>query len=220
MPTGSSSTALSRERILRTAVELADRDGLASLTMRKLGEAVGVEAMSLYHHIPGKAALLDGMVDTVFAQIDVPLEEPDWRTAMRRRCASGRAVLGRHPWAIGVMESRSSPGLATLRHHDAVLGVLRRAGFSVALAAHAFAALDSYLYGFALEEAMLPFDVDTSAEVATQILDQLPPGEFPYLAEMAVEHVLQPGYDFRAEFDFGLELLLDGLERARLAEAA
>ena len=219
MPTRSGNVApLTRERILEVAVDLADRDGIESLTMRRLGEAVGVEAMSLYHHVPNKSALLDGMVDAVFAQIEVPLDEPDWREAMRRRGASARVLLGRHRWAIALMDSRTSPGWATLRHHDAVLGVLRRAGFSVALAAHAFSAIDGYVYGFALEEAMLPFDENTSAEVATQMLELLPEGEFPYLVEMATDHVLQPGYDYAAEFDYGLELLLDGLERARLAQ--
>ena len=207
---------LSRERVLRAAVALADDSGLRSLTMRKLGEAVGVEAMSLYNHVAGKDDLLDGMVDLVFSEIDLPTGEPDWKAAMRRRAISARGALARHPWGIGLMESRTSPGPATLRHHDAVLGILRGAGFSIELAAHAFSALDSYIYGFAVQEASLPFDTaEERAEVAQAILRQLPADQYPHLAELTVEHVLQPGYDYANEFEFGLDLILDGLERAR-----
>ena len=208
---------LSRDRVLRTAVALADREGISSLSMRKLGEALGVEAMSLYNHVGSKSDLLDGMVDTVFGEIDLP-SGGDWKAAMRRRAISARQVLHRHPWAIGLMESRTSPGPATLRHHDAVLGCLRRAGFSVELTAHAYALLDSYIYGFALQEASLPFGTgEEAAQVAHQISAQFAAGQYPYLTEMAVEHILQPGYDFGDEFVIGLDLILDGLAAARQA---
>jgi AcrR family transcriptional regulator len=207
---------LSRERVLRAAVDLADDRGIESLTMRKLGEAVGVEAMSLYNHVANKDDLLDGMIDVVFSEIDLPADTADWKSAMRRRAVSVREVLARHRWAIGLMESRASPGPATLRHHDAVIGSLRGAGFSIELTAHAFSALDSYIYGFALQEASLPFEgAEETAELAQAILAQLPADEYPHLAELTVEHVLQPGYDYANEFLFGLELILDGLERAR-----
>jgi AcrR family transcriptional regulator len=207
---------LSRERVLRAAVALADDSGVKSLTMRKLGEVVGVEAMSLYNHVANKDDLLDGMVDLVFSEIRLPTGEADWKTAMRRRAVSARAALRRHPWAIGLMDSRTSPGPATLRHHDAVIGSLREGGFSIGLAAHAFSALDSYIYGFALSETSLPFDTaEESAEVAQMILKQLPADQYPHLTELTIEHVLQPGYDYADEFEFGLDLLLDGLERAR-----
>jgi AcrR family transcriptional regulator len=207
---------LSRERVLRAAVALADDSGLESLTMRKLGEVVRVEAMSLYNHVANKGDLLDGMVDLVFSEIHLPSAGVDWKTAMRQRAISAREVLVRHPWGIGLMESRSTPGPATLRHHDAVLGSLRQGGFSVEMAAHAFSALDSYIYGFALQEASLPFDTaEETAEVAQMILKQLPADEYPYLTELTIEHVLQPGYDYGDEFEFGLDLILDGLERAR-----
>jgi hypothetical protein len=174
--------------------------------------------MSLYNHVAGKDDLLDGMVDLVFSEIDLPTGGPDWRAAMRQRAISAREALARHPWGIGLMESRTSPGPATLRHHDAVLGILRGAGFSIELAAHAFSALDSYIYGFAVQEASLPFDTaEETAEVAQAILRQLPADQYPHLAELTVEHVLQPGYDYANEFEFGLDLLLDGLERARNA---
>jgi AcrR family transcriptional regulator len=207
---------LTRNRILRTAIALADEAGIESLSMRRLGQALGVEAMSLYHHVANKEDLLDGMVDVVFGEVELPSREGDWRTAMRRRADSFRAVLARHRWAIGLVDSRTAPGPATLRHHDAVLGCLRGAGFSVELAAHAFAALDSYLYGFALQERNLPFEAgEQTTELAEAILAQLPAEEYPHLVELTVDHVLQPGYDFGNEFAFGLDLVLDGLERAR-----
>jgi AcrR family transcriptional regulator len=207
---------LSRERVLRTAVTLADERGLRSLTMRGLGQAVGVEAMSLYNHVASKDDLLDGMVDFVFGEIQLPTPGGDWKTAMRQRAISAREALSRHPWAIGLMESRTAPGPATLRHHDAVLGCLRNGGFSVALAAHAFSALDSYIYGFTLQETNLPFDTaEETEELARTILQQLPADQYPYLTELTLEHVLQPGYDYGDEFEYGLDLILDGLDRAR-----
>ncbi len=207
--------ALTRARVLEAAVAVADADGIASLSMRRLGEAVGVEAMSLYNHVTNKGDLLDGMIDVIYGEIDMPADATDWKEAMRRRATSAREVLARHAWAIGLMESRSSPGPATLRHHDAVLGALRRGGFTVEMAAHAFSALDSYIYGFALQEASLPFEAgEETAELAKEILAGVTPGDYPYLTELTVEHVLQPGYDYGLEFGFGLELILDGLERA------
>jgi AcrR family transcriptional regulator len=212
---------LTRERVLRAAVALADASGIEGLTMRKLGEAVGVEAMSLYNHVANKVDLFDGMVDVVFSEIELPSGEDDWKAAMRKRAISAREVLSRHPWASGLMSSRTSPGPATLRHHDAVLGSLRNAGFSVEMAAHAFSAIDSYAYGFVLQEISLPFDTaEESAEVAQTMFSQMPPGGYPHLTEMAVEHVLQPGYDYGDEFEFGLDLVLDGLERATAADRA
>jgi AcrR family transcriptional regulator len=206
---------LNRDRVLRVAVTLADSGGIESLTMRKLGVELGVEAMSLYNHVANKADLLDGMIDIVFAEIDLPTSETDWRTAMRRRAVSARDVLSRHRWATGLMESRTTPGPATLRHHDTVLGILRGAGFSIELAAHAYSALDSYIYGFALQEPSLPFDNgEDTAKVAQAIMSSFASGEFPHLTEIAVEYVMQPGYDYGNEFAFGLELILDGLERA------
>jgi AcrR family transcriptional regulator len=208
-------TPLTRQRVLDAAVALADEGGIGSLTMRKLGQALGVEAMSLYNHVANKDALLDGMVDEVFAEIDLPSGDAGWKVAMRQRAASAREALGRHPWAIGLMESRRTPGPANLRHHDAVLACLRQAGFPLALTAHAYSLLDSYVYGFALEEASLPFDTpEETVEVAQEIMEAFPTDAYPYLAEFAVDHVLQPGYDYGDEFLYGLDLILDGLERA------
>ena len=207
---------LSRERVLRAAVAFADASGIGPLSMRKLGEALGVEAMSLYNHVANKGELLDGMVDFVFSEVDLPSGGTDWKTAMRQRAVSARQALSRHPWAIGLMESRTSPGPATLRHHDAVIGSLREAGFSIEMAAHAFSVLDSYIYGFALQEATLPFETaEETAQVAEMIWSALRPEDYPYLTELTVEHVLQPGYDYGNEFAFGLDLILDGLDRSR-----
>ncbi len=208
-------TPLTRERILQAALAFADANGIESLSMRKLGEAVGVEAMSLYNHVPSKADLLDGLIDLVFSEIELPMSSDSWQTAMRQRAIGVRAALKRHRWAIGLMESRSSPGPATLRHHDAVLGCLRQAGFPVALAAHAYSVLDGYIYGFALQEASLPFDTgEESSELAEALLAQFPADEYPHLAEFTFQHVLQPGYDYGSEYEFGLDLILDGLDRA------
>jgi AcrR family transcriptional regulator len=207
---------LTRQRVLGAAVALADRGGVRSLSMRKLAQELGVEAMSLYHHVANKDDILDGIVDVVFSEIDLPSGEADWKAAMRQRAISTREALLRHPWATGLMESRSTPGPATLRHHDAVLGILRTAGFSIEMAAHAFSVLDSYIYGFALQEANLPFQTtEELAAVADTILGHLPADEYPHLTELTVEHVLQPGYDYGNEYVFGLDLILDGLERAR-----
>ena len=207
-------TRLSRELVLRAAITLADRDGIESLSMRKLGQEVGVEAMSLYNHVRNKEDMLNGMVDVVFSEIDLPFSEVDWSLAMRQRAISARQALLRHPWAIGLMESRAQPGPATLRHHDSVLRNLRDAGFTIEMAAHAYSVLDSYIYGFTLNELSLPFDTSEEvAEVAGNILREFPATEYPHLAEMAVEHAMKPGYDYGDEFEFGLNLILDGLKR-------
>jgi AcrR family transcriptional regulator len=208
---------LSRERALQVAMSLANEKGLEALTMRALAQELGVEAMSLYHHVSNKNDILDGMVDLVFAQIDLPKGSGDWKEEMRRRAHSARAVLKKNPWAISLMESRAAPGMATLLHHDAVLGSLRKGGFSIPLTAHAYSLLDAYLYGFVLQELQLPFDTADSKdtqEVAKAIFEKLPEGALPNMVEFTTQHVLKPGYSYAKEFDFGLELILDGLERA------
>ena len=205
---------LSRHRLLRGAIAIADAAGIGSLTMRSLAQELGVKPMSLYHHVANKEEILDGIIDVVFSEIELPPDDADWRSAMRHRAISARSVLARHPWAIPLMESRTNPGPATLRQHDSMIGTLRRAGFSMQMNAHAYSLLDSYVYGFALQEANLPFDSpDTVPDVAEAILAQFPSEEYPHLAELATEHVLQPGYDYGNEFEFGLDLILDGLDR-------
>jgi AcrR family transcriptional regulator len=188
--------------------------------MRNLGGRLGVEAMSLYNHVRNKEDMLDGMVDVVFSEIDLPPSGADWRTAMRRRAISAHRVLLRHPWANGLMESRTSPGQANLRHHDAVLGSLRGAGFSVEMAAHAYSMLDSYVYGFTLTESTLPFSTSKEAKaVAGNILEGFRSGEYPHLAEMAVDRAMKPGYRYGDEFEYGLDLILDGIMSAQANDA-
>ena len=217
-PDAAPRTPLTRQRVLRAAVALADRGGVGALSMRKLAQELGVEAMSLYHHVANKDDILDGIVDVVFGEIELPTGEAGWEAAMRRRSVSAREALRRHPWATGLMESRRTPGPANIRHHDAVLGVLRNAGFPVELAAHAYSLLDSYIYGFALQEASLPFHTpEETAEVAQEIMAGGAADTYPHLTEIAVEHVLQPGYDYGDEFLYGLDLILAGLARARAA---
>jgi AcrR family transcriptional regulator len=205
---------LSRDSILKAALDLADRNGLDGLTMRKLGEALGVEAMSLYNYFANKDELLAALIDVVFSEIEVP-RRGDWKSAMRRRASSALAALARHRWAVGLMESSMRPGPANLGHHEAVLKRLREAGFSVAMTAHAYSALDSYTYGFAQQQIGLPFDTGEQAgEVAEQILGQNVAASYPYLAEIATQHVMKPGYSYAKEFEFGLDLILDGLSAA------
>ena len=205
---------LSRERVLRGAMAVADADGIGSLTIRSLAQHLGVKPMSVYHYVSGKEEILDGIVDLVFSEIDLPRVDGDWHTEMVRRATSAREVLRRHSWAIGLMESRKNPGRATLRHHDAVIGTLRAAGFSVEMTAHAYALIDSYVYGFALQEASLPFQgPETVADVAEPMMQQFRADVYPHLVELATEYVLQPGYDFGNEFTFGLEVILSALTR-------
>jgi AcrR family transcriptional regulator len=194
---------------------VADAEGLEALSMRRLGQELGVEAMSLYNHVRNKEDLIDGLVDLIFTELGEPSGR-DWKAAMRRRAVNALEVLGRHRWAIALMESRRAPGPANLQHHNSVLRCLREAGFSIGLAAHVYSLLDSYIYGFALEQANLPFETgEEAAAMAQAIASQFPVNEYPYMAEIMRKVVLRPGYSYAKEFEFGLELILDGLERAR-----
>lgn len=210
---------LSKQRVVAEALRLADREGVEGLSMRRLATALDAGAMSLYHYVASKEELLDAMIDIVFEEIDLPPEQTDWQSAMRQRAVSARQVLARHPWAVALMESRTSPGPANLRHREAFTACLRRAGFSVVMATHANWLLDSYVYGFVLQESSLPFD--TADELADLVEDtflpQLPPDEFPYLNESATG-LIAAGYDPAEEFTFGLDLVLAALEGLRAAE--
>ena len=209
-------TKLSKQRVVLEAVGLADREGVDGLSMRRLAAVLGAGAMSLYHYVANKEELLDAMIDIVFEEIELPTDATDWQSAMRQRAISTRQVLARHPWAIGLLESRTSPGPANLRHHEAVTACLRRAGFSVLMATHANWLLDSYVYGFALQESSLPFDTaDEFADTTEDVfLPQLPPDQFPYLNESAAA-LVAAGYDPAEEFIFGLDLVLAALEPLR-----
>jgi len=218
---------LSKERVFRAAVNVADREGLESLTMRKLADEIGVGAMSLYYYVPNKDELITGMVDIVFSEIELPPGDVDWRAAIRRRARSTREALNRHRWAVGLMESQEMPGPASIRLHDAVLGCLREAGFSIELTIQAYSVQDAYIYGFALQEKSVPFEsAEESAAVAeeqsreyAELADERQLGaladEFPYLAEVVAGHVAEVGFDFASAFEYGLDLILEALEQRR-----
>jgi AcrR family transcriptional regulator len=208
-------TPLNKTLVIAGAIELADEIGIDALTIRRLAAKLGVKPMSIYHHVANKDEILDGMVDIVFSEIDRPETDTDWKAAIRGRAVSARTVLARHRWATPMMESRPTSGPETLRHHDAVIGCFRRAGFSIEMTAHAYALVDNYIYGFALQEASLPATGgEEMADLAETIIEPLPADDYPHLVELATEYIMQPGYDFGNEFDFGLELILDGLEAA------
>jgi AcrR family transcriptional regulator len=208
---------LTRERVLHAALELADAGGFHSLSMRKVAAKLGVEAMSLYNHVANKEDIVDGLVDIVFGEIDVATPgSVDWRTAMRRRAISVREALNRHRWAVGLMEGRMNPGPANAHNHNAVMGCLREGGFAFREAVHAYSVMDAYIYGFALQEKGLPFDApEETAQVMRQQRENFPSmDEYPYLVETAME-LEKAGYDHEVEFLFGLDLILDGIERFR-----
>jgi AcrR family transcriptional regulator len=208
--------------VLRTAVTLADKAGEVP-SMRMLAKRLGVEAMSLYNHVAGKEDLLDGMTDLVWAEIDLPDRGLDWTDAMRHRVTSMVEALRQHPWAVGLMEGRAQPGPASLEHHDDVLGWLRGAGLEPKDAVHAMSLLDSFMYGFALQQRTLALDTredfqEAASRQAAQV-DALAE-RFPHLAEVVAGHVAAAGYDYLEELQFGLDLLIDGLSRFRAAAAS
>jgi AcrR family transcriptional regulator len=207
---------LSRERVLAGAMTVADAGGIGALTIRSLAQELGVKPMSVYHYVAGKDEIIDSIVDLVFSEIDLPVAGADWRTEMIRRANSARRVLAVHPWATALLQSRLHPGPATLRHHNAFIATLRTAGFSIGLTAHAFALIDSYVFGFALSDNALPIHgpesvADTAASMMEQFFD---PEAYPYLLEFTMEHVMRPDYDFGKEFEYGFAVILDGLARS------
>ena len=204
--------------MLETAVALADRHGIEWLSMRKLADELGVAAMSLYYYVPNKLDLVDGMIDIVFGEIEPPSLEHDWKTAMRRRALSTRQALNRHRWAVGNMEGRTTHGPANLRLHDAVLGCLRAAGFSIEMTVHAYSVQDAYIYGFALQETDMASETpdDFAAEAQRQMREyEAVLAEYPHLVEVVGGYVAQSGYDYAKEFLFGLDLILDALDKRR-----
>jgi AcrR family transcriptional regulator len=207
---------LSRERIVTTAVSLADAGGFASLSMRNIAEELGAGTMALYRHVANKEDLLDDMVDVVFAEMYPPAIGGRWKHELRERGLSARRALQRHPWAVGLMETRMQPGPASATHHNATMGCLREAGFGFREAVHAYNLLDAFIYGFALQESTVPFETpEESGEMATTTVGDRG-DEYPYLAEVVVELGAR-GFDYTEEFEFGLDLILDGLERYRRA---
>ncbi|MBP6996146.1 MAG: TetR/AcrR family transcriptional regulator C-terminal domain-containing protein [Phycicoccus sp.] len=203
---------LTREAVLAAAVAMADDQGIDALTMRALAHSVGVEAMSLYHHVPNKEALLDGMIDRVFAEVALPPADGDWQEALAERSRSMRAALRRHPWALPLLESRRTPGPANLAYHEANIACLRAAGFTPRQVAHAYAVLDAFVYGFVQQEIMLPFD---SGDEAVAMIDSEPMGPliaaYPHMVWFTEHVILAPEYSFAREFEPGLTLVLDGI---------
>jgi hypothetical protein len=211
------SAPVNRERALAVALAVADDEGLEAVSMRRLARELGVEAASLYHHVTNKSEILDGLVDVVAAEIEPPGPSADWRTAIGERASTTREVLRRHPWAVSLMASRTTPGPATLRLLESGIRCFREGGFSVGSAAHAVSVVDSYVHGFVLQEVNLPFRNEAELAALTgAILETFPASEFPYLFELTVEHVLQPGYSYGLEFDTGLQVVLDGVAALRL----
>lgn len=202
---------LTREKVVATALELVDREGLAAFTIRELAARLGVRPMSIYHYTASKEELLDALVDVVFGEVYLPLPEGEWREELLRRYGSMREALARHRWALPVMETRVRPGPATLASHEAVLDVLRASGFSLQASAHAYAILDAFVYGFSLQEAMLETVglPDDSAGVA----GAMDLARYPRVAELASAYAEAEAYPFTASFDVGLHVILDGIER-------
>lgn len=210
---------LSRERVLSGAVALADLVGMEGFTIRKLADQLDTKPMSIYHHVPNKEAIVDGMVDAVFAEMALPPVGAGWQEAMTVVAHSAREVLARHPWATPLLDARANPGPATLTRHNAMIGCCRKAGFSIESTAHAMALIDAFVYGYSLQEAALPA---TGGEEMTELVEDLSsvldPDHYPHLVEFTMQHVMQPGYDFTKEFDFGLSVVLAGLEASALGD--
>lgn len=212
MPRAKTAAPLTRDRIVNTAVAVADRGGFDGLSMRALAQEMGSAPMSLYRHVANKEDLLDAMVDVVFSEMYVPATKRGWKRELRTRGISARGVLREHPWAVGLIESRVHPGQASAVHHNATMGCLREAGFPFREAVHGYNLLDAYTYGFALQEQTIPFETpEESGEIAATTVGERG-DEFPYLAEV-VEELGKRGYDYTEEFEFGLDFILDGLER-------
>ena len=207
---------LSRERILRAAIALADEGGIESLSMRKLGQQLGVEAMSLYHHVANKDDLLDGIVDAVTSEIEVPSDETDWKEAIRRTAISSHDLFLRHRWACSLMMRRARVSPDRMRWMEAVLRTFREAGFSAEMTHHAYHALDSHITGFTLWQVSMPFETkEELVDLAEGFLQEIPADEYPYVIEHAEQHMAPSSPDGKSEFEFGLDLILDGLERLR-----
>lgn len=206
----SSRGTLTRERIIAAASCVADERGLSAVSMRSVARQLGVEAMSLYHHVANKDALLAGLADWAFDQIGLPAPGTPWLVAMRSRAVSMRKVLSAHPWALVLLDAQASPGPSLMGHHDAVLGLLHGDGLDYRFASHAYSVLDSYVYGFVLTEQSLPFDAD---EAASDFVAGLDLSAYPHLAAMAAEMIAGGVFVYADEFEDGLDLILDGLTR-------
>jgi len=206
---------LSRERVLQAAMALADESGIESVTMRRLAQELGVEAMSLYHHVGSKDELLGGLVDMVVAEIELPGGGSDWKEAIRRTAISAHETFQRHPWAAAQVLSGPTLSLARLRYMDAILGSVRQGGFTADLTDHAYHAIDSHIMGFTLWEIGITAGIARLPGSVEGFLETFDAEAYPYLAEHIDWHLREPSPDDEGEFAFGLRLILDGLERLR-----
>ena len=216
--TGTSNTPspapLSRERILQVALRLADEGGLEALSMRRVAQELGVKAMSLYNHVTNKDDLIDGIVDRVVGDIELPRFDLDWKTAMRQRALSAHEVLLQHPWAVMAIMSRINVGPAMLRYVDTTIGCLREAGFSWEMVDHAWNAIDNHIYGFTLQELNFPIESSEYAKTADGFISHIPPDQYPYMHQLSL-CIIDGSYDGLHDFEFGLNFILDGLDRLR-----
>ena len=209
---------LTRDRVLRAAVDLADEAGIESLSMRKLGQALGVEAMSLYNHVANKDDILNGIVDIVESEIELPTPGRDWKAGLRKTAMSAHDVFEHHPWAANLTLSASGTRPARWRYMNAILGGLREAGFSVETTDLAYHAFESHIAGFTLWASQLQVDPEELPDLAAAFVSQLPVDEFPYLIEHVDQHLKERSPENEGAFAFGLDLILDGLERIRDAD--
>lgn len=204
---------LTKDSVISAAIDLADRDGLDALTMRRLGARLGVQAMSLYKHVSNKDQILDEIVEHVFGVIELPDVEASWQQAMRWRAHSARRVLCRHSWAIGLLESRGATGPASMRYVDSILGCLRAAGFTLQDSAHAFWILDSFVYGHVLQETRMSVSQHEESPGGARLpAERAGFTDYPHLAALAAP-AISAQFSFDQEFDIGLDLIIHGLER-------
>jgi AcrR family transcriptional regulator len=211
---------LNRERVLHAALGLADQAGIEALSMRRLAQELGVEAMSLYNYVKGKDDILDGILEIVLDEIEIPSDEADWKEALRRTASSAHEILVRHRWACSVMLGRTRVSPPRMRWMESVLGTLRKGGFSAELTHHAYHALDSHITGFTLWQVSMPFDTRAELlDMADTFVSSVPADEYPYVVEHARQHLAPSDGEGASDFGFGLELILDGLERLRDAES-
>jgi AcrR family transcriptional regulator len=215
-PTIEPRAPLSKERVLRAAVEFADANGIEALSMRRLAKELGVEAMSLYNHVANKDEILAGIVEIVASEVEVPADPANWKASIRQSAISAHDAFIRHRWACPLMMSTVAMIPSRMRWMEGLLATLRQAGFSPNLTHHAYHALDSHITGFTLWQVSMPFETKAElVDLAEGFLQQIPADEYPYVIEHAEQHIAPSSPDGKSEFEFGLDLILDGLERLR-----
>lgn len=210
--------SLSKDAVIKAAMKLADQGGIEALSMRKLGKVLGVEAMALYYHFANKSQLIEGMIDYVHGEIDLPLKEKNWIIYMRIRAQSAFEVLARHPWAAGLMEAGINPGPSTLNDSENMIKCFRESGFSIKKTVHAVTVINIYVYGAAQQYAHIQFDTSEDAALLSEdIKNQFPIDAYPYLGELMTKYMMNKKYSVIEEFNFGLALIIDGISRIKIS---